>query len=118
MEGRSFVVLKDCSIVTWEEYSGCRRVSPTTTEQPEQQSHNDKSMALKQMNVIVPRKVSEYFKRETKRPTGFTGRTNTIDSINLRDYLDPSAAPPSGRRFRSEEEIIYTANSWNLKKWR
>jgi hypothetical protein len=116
-QGRSYVILRDCSILPWEEYTSSTRLPLGTILQT---GPSTTGACLKApMNLIVPRKTSEHIKKQMSRPLGMNGRTNTADSMNIRDFLEPtSGSMISRRRQKSDAEILAHATSYNIRRWK
>ncbi len=106
--GRSYVVLKDCSIVPWEHYTSSTRVSIGNSD-------TGKMCTKQPMNVIIPRKTSEYIKKQTIRGSTNTGRANTVDSINILDFLDQTTG--STMLNRRKTRTYHNEGSFNIKMW-
>ncbi len=106
--GRSYVVLRDCSIVPWEHYTSSTRVSIGNSD-------TNKMCTKQPMNVIIPRKTSEYIKKQTTRGSPNTGRANNVDSINILDFLDQTTGSTMLNRRRTR--TYYNEGSFNIKMW-
>ena len=122
--GRSYVVMPDGSLIPWEEYTQTPRVRGDLSELTN--ANEDSGIAptsasiMKKppMNIVIPRKTSEAFKRHLMRPHHQYGRTNNVDSINVRDFLEPTIGLLTRKKTLSDEEMIRDSNSFNIRRWK
>jgi hypothetical protein len=122
--GRSFVVLPDGNIIPWEEYTHTPRVTTTLSDLDEHENKSDLAptagsiMKKPPMNIIIPRKTSESFRRHMGRTQLHYGRNNTVDSINVRDFLEPTIGKMNRRKPLNAEDYIHECTSFNIKRWK
>ena len=123
-KGRSFVVLADGSIIPWEDYTHSPRVNADISDLNASNGNSDLApttgsmMKKTPMNIVIPRKTSEAFKKQMTRTHLHYGRSNTVDSINVRDFLEPSIGSMNRRKQVNEDDYLRECTSFNLKRWK